>query len=101
MQYVYAFKQCKRANYHVVLSFIEDAYKPDLNAPEPPDIPLLAHQRELAVRHFDALFSGAKIEEDFPDAIREVVQEALVTYETLCKKDQNFLSRPENLKRLV
>ena len=93
MQYVYAFKQCKRANYHVALSYIEDTYKPDLNAAEPPDMQLLAHQREIAVRYFEAEFSGAEIEENFPDAIQDVVREALARYEALCEKDQNFLGK--------
>lgn len=93
MQYIYAFKQCKRANYHVALSFIEDAYKYDIAAPEPPDIQALAQQRDMAVRYFEVVFAGSNVEEEFPDAIQEVVKEALTRYEALCKKDQNFLGK--------
>ena len=93
MQYMYAFKQCKRANYHVSLSLIEDTYKPDLNAAVAPDMQQLALQREMTVRYFDALFSGKKLEETFSENIRDVAQEAMRKYEDLCRKDKNFLGK--------
>ncbi len=91
MQYMYAFKQCKRANYHVALSLIEDAYKPNLNVAVAPDMQDLALQREMAIRYFDMLFSGTKAKEPFPENIQQVGQEALRKYENLCRKDKNFL----------
>ncbi len=93
MQYVYAFKQCKRANYHVALTLIEDAYKPDLNAPVAPDIQALAQEREKAVSFFEVLFAGGKVEESFPEETQRVVQEALEKYKSLCRKDRNFLGK--------
>ena len=59
MQALYAFEQCKEANYQRSLERIEAAYQPDLNSMEPQDKKLLEQHRKKAIslykKHFDEI----------------------------------------------
>jgi transcription antitermination protein NusB len=59
MQALYAFEQCKEANYQRSLERIEAAYQPDLNSMEPQDKKLLEQHRKKATslfkKHFDEI----------------------------------------------
>jgi transcription antitermination protein NusB len=59
MQALYAFEQCKEANYQRSLERIEAAYQPDLNSMEPQDKKLLEQHRKKATslfkNHFDEI----------------------------------------------
>lgn len=48
MQTIFAFGQCKEANYNIGLKEIEDLFQPDLNSMEAPDRELLKANREQA-----------------------------------------------------
>lgn len=93
MQSLFAFEQCKEANYQLALDQIEEHFQPDLNSMEFQDKELLKGQRKMARQLFERKFSkGESIDSD--DAkVNAAVKESLAVYHKSVKKDNTFFSK--------
>jgi N utilization substance protein B len=58
MQTLFAFDQCKEANYTLAHDFIDERFAPDLNSMEVQDKELLRNQKKAATQFFDTIFKG-------------------------------------------
>lgn len=97
MQSLFAYQQCKDANYLLSQDKIEETFTPDLNSMEVQDKKSLAKQKSLAIKAFEKAFkSGEKAVEHEDLKIQKSVNEAISLYAKAIKKDFDFL-----LKSLV
>jgi N utilization substance protein B len=97
MQSLFAYQQCKDANYSLSLDKIEETFSPDLNSMEVQDKKALAKQKTLAIKAFEKAFkNGEKSVEHEDPKIQKSVNEAITLYAKAIKKDFDFL-----LKSLV
>jgi N utilization substance protein B len=97
MQSLFAYQQCKDANYSLSLDKIEETFSPDLNSMEVQDKKTLAKQKTLAIKAFEKAFkNGEKSVEHEDPKIQKSVNEAITLYAKAIKKDFDFL-----LKSLV
>ncbi len=93
MQSLFAFEQCKEANYLLSLDLLDDRFSPDLNSMEVQDKEHLRNQKKVAIHHFEKQFKRiAKVAEE-DKAITKAVAEAMDLYERQVKKDQSFLGK--------
>ncbi|MEN8250434.1 MAG: transcription antitermination factor NusB [Bacteroidota bacterium] len=95
MQSIYAYEQCKEANYHLALNNIEETFQPDLNSMEKQDKVLLKAQSKEATDLFKESFKAeeAKKLEASEECIVEEVKKATDYYHDQIKKDAQFLKR--------
>jgi len=93
MQTLFAFDQCKEANYSLALDLIEERFAPDLNSMEVQDKELLKKQKKEAIQYFEALFRGQSPVGEVEEKIIKVAEEALRIYHQQVKKDQDFLGK--------
>lgn len=92
MQSLFAFDQCKEANYQLSHDFIDETFQPNLNSMEVQNKELLKIQRKAAKQLLDSKFNGKETKES--DAkIAKAVEEAMSTYHKQVKKDQLFLGK--------
>lgn len=97
MQSLFAYQQCKDANYSLSLDKIEETFSPDLNSMEVQDKKALTKQKTLAIKAFEKAFkNGEKAVEHEDPKIQKSVNEAITLYAKAIKKDFDFL-----LKSLV
>ena len=54
MQSIFAYEQCKEANYHLAIETINDFFSPDLNSMEVQDKTLLKASANEAVKLFES-----------------------------------------------
>lgn len=87
MQSLFAYEQCKEANYLLALDSIDDFFKPDLNSMKVQDKELLKGQREVAIKLFEKKFKGEEIQESPDPRITESINSALTTHAKQTKKD--------------
>lgn len=87
MQSLFAYEQCKEANYLLALDSIDAFFKPDLNSMKIQDKELLKGQREVAVRLFEKKFRGEPIAENPDPRIDQSLDEAFALHTKLTKKD--------------
>ncbi len=87
MQSLFAYEQCKEANYLLALDSIDTFFKPDLNSMKIQDKELLKGQREVAVRLFEKKFRGEPIAESPDPRIGQSLDEAFALHTKLTKKD--------------
>jgi transcription antitermination protein NusB len=91
MQSLFAFQQCKEANYHLSFEFVQHRFSPDLNSMELQDRDLLSVQRTHARKALAEGFEGEQESVDVEDeAVGKAVSDALVMYRTQCRKDKDF-----------
>jgi transcription antitermination protein NusB len=93
MQSLFAYEQCKEANYLLADGHIEDTFQPDLNSMELQDKKLLASNRKTARLLFENKFKKADTADNTDAVINKVVKEALDLYLKNTKKDFTFLSK--------
>ncbi|HEY3429212.1 MAG TPA: hypothetical protein VGK39_00965, partial [Cyclobacteriaceae bacterium] len=94
MQSLFAYQQCKDANYTLALDTIEESFSPDLNSMEVQDKKELAKQKAQGIKAFDKAFkSGEKSIEHDDSRIQKVVNDAIVLYNKSVKKDFDFLRK--------
>lgn len=93
MQSLFAFDQCREANYQLAQDLIDERFLPDLNSMEVQDKELLRKQNKSARQLFDKKFKGLDSNQEVETRIIEVVEEALTRYHQQVKKDQDFLAR--------
>lgn len=97
MQSLFAYQQCKDANYSLSLDKIEETFAPDLNSMEVQDKKALNKQKSLAIKVFEKAFKSGENAVDHEDPkIQKSVNEAIALYAKAIKKDFDFL-----LKNLV
>ena len=92
MQTLFAFEQCKQANYLLSQDYIDDHFQPDLNSMEVQDKELLASQRKAARQLFEK-----KFKEPETTAAEEIINkkayEALALYNKNVKRDFTYLQK--------
>lgn len=95
MQSIFAYEQCKEANYHLALENIAEAFLPDLNSMEVQDKKLLKESGIEAEKLFKELYRSKpkKVTEGPTDKINEVVKDAIKEYYDRLARDAKFLKR--------
>ena len=61
MQSLFAYDQCKEADYLLALDHIDAFFQPDLNSMKVQDKELLKGQRPIALKQFEKQFQGLVI----------------------------------------
>ena len=95
MQSIFAYEQCKEANYHLALDQISDIFSVDLNSMEAQDKDLLKEQSQEATKIFKARFKdkGKKVKDSDSDKINDEVNRAIKGYYDQLGKDSKFLKK--------
>jgi transcription antitermination protein NusB len=93
MQNLFAYEQCKEANYLLAIGQIESDFQPNLNSMQVQDKALLSKQQKTAVQLFEKKFRDAKVEPSDEEAINKSVVSALELYKTQTKKDLAYLGK--------
>ena len=95
MQSIFAFEQCKEANYHLAIEQITNIFQPDLNSMEVQDKAFLKAQREEAIKLFKDHYRDKilKVKEGSDNKINETVTKAIKEYYLNLKKDSKFLKK--------
>jgi N utilization substance protein B len=93
MQSLFAFEQCKEANYQLALDQIEEHFLPNLNSMEVQDKELLKSRRKAARVLLERKFNDPKTEESIDPAVNEAAKASLSLYHKHVKKDFNFFGK--------
>lgn len=94
MQSLFAFQQCREADYELSLEKISDVFKADLNSMEVQDKELLAAQKKQAIKLFEKAFKKGETSVDHEDLkIKSTVNDAFLSYTNLVKKDKDFFRK--------
>lgn len=93
MQSLFAFEQCKEANYLLSQDLLEERFSPDLNSMEVQDKELLREQKKKAKQLFDKKFKGIEKANEVEPVITKAVADAMDLFEKHVRKDQNFLGK--------
>lgn len=96
MKAIYAFKQTVRSDYELMLDYISDSFKPDLNSMEPQNTTYLEGLKKLAIIEFDEKFDDKKANPDdieVPIEAREVARKAFKLYTEKCNTEKQRLSK--------
>lgn len=92
MQSLFAFDQCKEANYQLAHDYLEQHFQPNLNSMEVQDKELLKTQRKAARQLLDARYKNKETKESDVE-VTKAVDHALESYHKQVKKDQLFLGK--------
>lgn len=95
MQSIFAYEQCKEANYHLAIEQITNSFLPDLNSMEVQDKPLLKASGNEAVKLFERDYKKkpVKVTEGSSTEINKVVKREIAIYYTQLAKDSKFLKK--------
>jgi transcription antitermination protein NusB len=93
MQSLFAFDQCKEADYQLAIQFLEERFQPDLNSMEVQDKEGLRRQKKTARQLFEKKFKNPDSAAEADDNVMKAVDQALKTYQQQVKKDLEFFSR--------
>ena len=93
MQSLFAFEQCKEANYELALDQIEAYFEPDLNSMEVQDKELLKGRRKQARQLLDTKFSNPNAPDGPDDVVNQAVKASLIVYHKEVKKDFQSFSK--------
>ena len=95
MQSIFAYEQCKEANYHLAIEQITNYFLPDLNSMEIQDKTLLKASGNEAVKLFESDFKKKpiKITEGSTTEINKVVKKEITSYYAQLEKDSKFLKK--------
>jgi N utilization substance protein B len=93
MQSIFAFEQCKEANYQLALDQIEEQFTPDLNSMEVQDKNLLKSQRRQARQLLEKKFETPSALGSDDKAINSALQSTMSAYQKNVKKDFLFLGK--------
>lgn len=94
MQNLFAYQQCKDANYTLAIDTIETRFTPDLNSMETQDKKELAKQKAQGVKEFERAFKAEEKSIEHEDSnIQKSVNEAIIFYGKSVKKDFDFLRK--------
>jgi N utilization substance protein B len=105
MQSLFAYEQCKEADYQLAFDHIESRFQPDLNSMEVQDKELLARQKKAAKQFFEKKFRKPETPDHEEKIINVVVKEASDQYSKMLKKDfllfsKNTVTEVENLTEI-
>lgn len=93
MQSLFAFEQCKEANYQLALDEIEEHFRPDLNSMEFQDKELLKSQRKIARQLLEKKLSKKEATESPDEKVNAAVKKNLAEFHKSVKKDNAFFSK--------
>jgi len=95
MQSLFAYEQCKRANYNLGLEQIEHTFSVDLNSMLVQDKKLLKLQANEAIKLYKSEYrkKTKKVSGGSEPIINEVVNKAIKEYHSQLKKDSTFLKK--------
>ena len=93
MQTLFAYDQCKEADYLIALDHITEFFQPDLNSMKVQDKTLLKGQLTVALKQFEKKFQGQPVKETSDPKISEAVDEALSLHKKLTKKDFDYFRK--------
>jgi len=93
MQSLFAFEQCKEANYLLSLDLLDERFSPDLNSMEVQDKDSLRKQKKEAKQVFENQFKKATDVGQVEKAISIAVADATTLFEKQVRKDQQFLGK--------
>ena len=94
MQYLYAYEQCKRANFEVALDLIAERFLPDLNSMIPQDLNLLNQEKQVAQELFRKQYEEERpifTDTTISNKIREAARSGINYYHQQNKKDLDRL----------
>jgi N utilization substance protein B len=93
MQSLFAFEQCKEANYLLSLDLLDERFSPDLNSMQVQDKESLRKQKKEAKQVFENQFKKITATGQTEKAISSAVADATSLFEKQVKKDQQFLGK--------
>jgi N utilization substance protein B len=93
MQSLFAFEQCKEANYLLSLDLLDERFSPDLNSMEVQDKDFLRKQKKEAKQVFEKQFKKTTAVGQVEKAISSAVSDATSLFEKQVRKDQQFLGK--------
>jgi transcription antitermination protein NusB len=93
MQTLFAYDQCKEANYLLAMDQIEALFQPDLNSMEVQDKAMITKQRKSAIQLFEKKFKEESTEDHTEEKINKAVKAALDFYHKQNKKDFAFFAK--------
>ncbi len=93
MQSLFAFEQCKEANYLLSLDLLDERFSPDLNSMEVQDKESLRKQKKEAKQVFENQFKKVTATGQVEKAISSAVADATNLFEKQVRKDQQFLGK--------
>lgn len=94
MQSLFAYQQCKDANYALATDSIEETFTPDLNSMEVQDKKELGKQKAQAVKAFEKAFEKNETSAEHEDPkIQKALQSAFSLYAKGVKKDFDFIKK--------
>lgn len=95
MQAIFAFQQCREANYGIAQEFIKESFSPDLNSMEVQDKELLTAQAQEAKKILEANYKDKhyRSTNGSADKINAIVDEAILDYYKQIDKDFKFFKK--------
>src|SRR6267154_1406094 len=93
MQSLFAFEQCKEANYELALDQIEGHFVPNLNSMEVQDKELLKTRGKAARQLLEKKFIDPKTPDSTDDIVNDAVKDSVSVYHKHIKKDFLFFSK--------
>ena len=93
MQSLFAYEQCKEANYLLAHDSIESFFKPDLNSMKIQDKEMLKAQRGVALKLFEKQFQGEPVKESSDPRISQSIEEAFAFHTKQTKKDFTYFRK--------
>ena len=95
MQSIFAYEQCREANYHLAKEQIANFFLPDLNSMEVQDKTLLKASGDEAVKIFDSSYkkNPKKVTEGSTAEINKVVKKEIANYYKQLERDSKFLKK--------
>jgi N utilization substance protein B len=93
MQSLFAYEQCREANYGLALDQIEEHFKPDLNSMQVQDRELLKGQRKSARQLLEKKFSNPGTPDGSDTLVNAAVKESITQYHKHIKKDFLFFGK--------
>ncbi len=92
MQSLFAYGQCKDADFELAQDLIEERFLPDLNSMEPQDKTLLNKQKKMALPLLSKKIDGKEIKSD-DEKVLKAVEDANTLFQNLIRKDQVHLAK--------
>lgn len=95
MQSIFAYEQCKKANYHLAIEQITNFFLPNLNSMEVQDKTLLKASGNEAVKLFEGDYKKkpVKVTEGSSAEINKVVNKEIKNYYAQLAKDSKYLKK--------
>ncbi len=90
MQSLFAYEQCKEAEYLISLDYLTAFFQPDLNSMEVQDKVLLKAQHAVAVKQFEKQFLGESVIENSDHRINQAVSGAITQHKNQTSRDFDY-----------